>query len=87
MKIGRSGYQNVDLSKFTGETTTIPGIYAKVTSGLPLKIHNLIEVGDFFTYGTISEGVALIPIIIKVDSSFIIASLTVTADDTVSLTE
>lgn len=87
MKIGRSGYQNVDLSAFLGEPTTIPGIYAKVTSGLPLKIHNLIEVGDFFTYGTISEGVVLIPIIIKDNGSFIIASLTVTTDNTVSLTE
>lgn len=85
MKIGRSGYQNIDLSAFTGETTTIPGIYAKVTSGLPLKINNLIEVGDLFTYALISGGVAVIPIITLDSGSLVIAKLSVYSNDTVSL--
>ena len=87
MKIGRSGYQNIDFTTFTGGSVTIPGIYAKASSGLPLKIHNMIEVGDFFTYGAISGNNVLIPVIINDSGSFIISSLTVTPDNTVSITE
>ena len=87
MKIGRSGYQNIDLSAFDGKATTIPGIFAKASSNLPLKINNLIDVGDFITYGIESGNVIGIPVIIPNETSFVISSLTVTSDDIVSTTE
>ena len=87
MKIGRSGYQNIDLSAFTGDSATIPGIYEKASSGLPLKIHKMIDVGDFFTYGAKRGNNILIPVIINDNGSFVISSLTVTPDNTVSITE